>query len=177
MLNQTGKSKRWIAKLISPPTHKKRAGCWRGTSRLRNCNRSGAKKGKRSLFLSFQFPSRSSVWSNVHQQKNRPRLHLELYLENPTMLGAHKEESFSPMLGLGVNLFPRRFIFRTGIKGLLTQNSQTANQRRATTTVAYVFCISKNNSTRSKIGLKNSWGYRGAFFEFLSMSTSWRKKY
>ena len=32
------------------------------------------------------------------------------------MLGAHKEESFSPMLGLGVNLFPRRFIFRAGIK-------------------------------------------------------------
>lgn len=42
----------------------------------------------------------------------------DLLLDIPWLSGAHK---LDPILGLGVNLFPSRFILRTHAKGPLTQ--------------------------------------------------------
>lgn len=58
--------------------------------------------------------------------------------------------SGSPILVLGLTFFPHRFIFRTGLKGLLQSHSQIANQREALANDAWHYLPTREAMTMER---------------------------
>ena len=100
---------------------------------------------RRHTSYSVEF-SYLSVWSvnTTQQQHNKPRVQVHsriLTVVIHSCPGAHQQEPLSPILSLGVNPFPSRFIYRTALRRFCTH---TVKNHPIKTELDRVYCLSSS---------------------------------